>query len=85
MPKEPELQTRRVYEFIRDYIREQRRPPTLREIGEGVFMAHTSALRHLAHLEGLGWIEREYNQPRSIRLGEQAPDYQALKEDAALP
>ena len=50
MPKEPELQTRRVYEFIRDYIREQRRPPTLREIGEGVFMAHTSALGPMAPL-----------------------------------
>jgi len=74
-PKLDEL-TWRVYFFIRDYLREHRRPPTLREIGAGCYSSHTSILRHLDKLEGLGWIEREPNMPRSIRLGPRAPDYE---------
>ncbi len=74
--------TRQIYEFIRDYLKTERRSPTQREIGEGCHVAHTSTLTHLARLEGMGWIEREHNMPRSIRLGPLAPDYDPVAEDA---
>ena len=67
--------TRDVYEFIRDYLEEEKRSPSVREIGDGCYVGHTTILTHLARLEGMGWIEREMNMARSIRLGERAPDY----------
>jgi len=74
--------TRTVYEFIRDYLRDKRISPTQREIGEGCHIAHTSTLTHLARLEGMAWIERDHNVPRSIRLGELAPDYDPETDNA---
>jgi hypothetical protein len=38
-------------------------------------MSHTTVYSHLGILEGKDWIVREYNVPRSIRLGVHAPDY----------
>jgi SOS-response transcriptional repressor LexA len=67
--------TLRVYEYIRDFIQQTRLNPTIREIGEGVYMSHSAVLTHLAHLEAKGWIVREIGVARSIRLGEHAPDY----------
>ena len=67
--------TRDVYEFIRDYLQEEKRSPSVREIGDGCYVGHTTILTHLARLEGMGWIEREMNMARSIRLGDRAPDY----------
>jgi SOS-response transcriptional repressor LexA len=66
--------TLEVYRFIRDYLEEEKRSPSIREIGDGCFVGHTTILTHLARLEGMGWIEREMNMARSIRLGEYAPD-----------
>lgn len=66
--------TQKIYTFIRDYIHQHKRSPTLREVGDGCFISHTSVLRHLDKLEGMGWLEREPYMPRSLRLGEYAPD-----------
>lgn len=76
MPR-PRLEpiTRQVYEFIRDFHRREGFSPSLREIGEGCYVAHTTALTHIARLEGMGWVTREFLKPRSIRLAEFAPDY----------
>ena len=71
--------TQTVYEFIVAYIREKGFAPSLRDIGKGCHLAHTTIYVHLGVLEGKGWIAREYKVPRSIRLGEQAPDYIELK------
>lgn len=68
-------ETRRIYEFIRDYWQAHGHAPSLREIGEGCYMAHTSILPHLAQLEAREWIVREIGLARSIRLGRLAPDY----------
>lgn len=75
--------TRTVYEYIRDYLRQERRPPTLREIGAGCYVGHTTVLTHLARLEGMGWIEREIGRARSIRLGPYAPDYEPEADEDA--
>ncbi len=65
-----------VYEYIRDSIRERHLNPTVREIAKGCYLAPSTVLPYLNFLEGKGWIVREYAIPRSIRLGEQAPDYE---------
>lgn len=75
--------THTIYEFIRDYLKAERRSPAQREIAEGCYLAHTTVLTHLARLEGMGWIEREPNIARSIRLGPLAPDYEPEEENAS--
>lgn len=67
--------TKTVYLYIRDQLRNDQLSPTLREIGDGCFISHTTVLTHLALLEGMGWIAREIGKARSIRLADQAPDY----------
>lgn len=67
--------TYEVYCCVRDYLHQHRRPPTVREIGAGVYTSHTTVYRHLDKLVGMGWLSREANMPRSIILGEYAPDY----------
>ncbi|MAU09963.1 MAG: hypothetical protein CL607_09100 [Anaerolineaceae bacterium] len=74
MPRRMQPITRKVYIFVRDYIHDNRRSPTLREIGNACYISHTSVIRHLDKLEGMGWLEREPNMPRSMRLGDLAPD-----------
>jgi repressor LexA len=57
------------YEFIRDYLREHRRPPTLQEIGEALGIRSTNGVYKLLQaLEKKGYIEREKHAARSIRL-----------------
>lgn len=77
MSQQPEFDsdTLRVYEYVRDYLRLNRLSPTLREIADHCYLAHSTASFKLSKLEAKGWIMRELNMPRSIRLGEQAPDY----------
>lgn len=70
-----EPMTWQVYYYIRDFHRREGFSPSLREIGEGCYIAHTTALNHIARLEGMGWVVREVQKPRSIRLAEHAPDY----------
>lgn len=69
-----DIYTLRVFRFIRDYIRQHGIPPSQREIADGTFMAATSMVIHLTRLEMRGWLSREYNIPRSIRIEELAPD-----------
>lgn len=68
-----DLQTLQVFRFIRDYIRNNGMPPSQREIARGTFMATTTMIVHLTRLEMRGWLHREYNIPRSIRIEEYAP------------
>ena len=68
-----EARTLEVFQFIRDYIEEKGFSPTLREISVGCLMSRGNLPSYLGRLEGLGWVVREYNIPRSIRLGDDAP------------
>lgn len=57
-----------VVAFIRRYIREQGRSPSLREVAAAAGCHRTVAAYHLAELEAAGVIHRTAGQFRSIRL-----------------
>lgn len=81
-----DLQTLMVFRFVRDFIRERKMPPSHREIAEGTYIATTTMVIHLTRLEMRAWLYRDYNIPRSIRLGECAPTESQFDEmwEAAL-
>jgi DNA-binding MarR family transcriptional regulator len=60
--------TETIYNFIRDFIAERKISPTLREIAQGCYLAHSTVIRHLDKLEGAGRITREPSKARSIIL-----------------
>lgn len=74
-PQEFDADTMRVYEYTRDYLRINRLSPSLREIADNCYLALSTVSFKIARLEAKGWIVRELNLPRSLRLGENAPDY----------
>ncbi|MHC4617891.1 MAG: LexA family protein [Planctomycetota bacterium] len=58
-----------VLDFVGEYCREQGFPPTLREIGEAIGLSNVSAVRgHIAALVKKGYITREEDKARSIRV-----------------
>jgi repressor LexA len=62
---------RRVYEFVREHIQSDSRPPTVREIGEALGISSTNGVRDaLLILERKGYIRREKNLSRAIELTE---------------
>lgn len=64
------------YEFIREYMDRNRKPPTLQEIGDGLGIASSNGVfKLLEALEQKGWIKREKHAARGITLA---------KEDDAL-
>ncbi|MGB7338376.1 MAG: hypothetical protein WBC91_05750 [Phototrophicaceae bacterium] len=73
MTESIDLETLRVFRFVRDYIRENKIAPSQREIAKATFMATTTMVIHLTRLEMRGWLHREYNIPRSLHLGDLAP------------
>jgi len=59
----------RVYEFLRDHIQNESRPPTVREIGDALGISSTNGVRDaLLILERKGYIRREKNLSRAIEL-----------------
>lgn len=62
---------RRIFDFILDYIHEEGRPPTNREIGHAVGMSSTGHVdHHLTALEEKGLITRVRGKSRGIRVRE---------------
>lgn len=60
---------RRILNFVRESSAEHGFPPTLREIGEAVGVANVSAVRgHLAAIEKKGYIAKDPDKARSIRI-----------------
>jgi repressor LexA len=60
---------RQILEFISHYIEEHDRPPTNREIGQAMGIASTGHVDyHLSVLSKKGYIEREANTSRGLRL-----------------
>jgi repressor LexA len=56
-------------EFLRDFITDNRFPPTIREIGQEVGISSTSVVKYnLDALERKGYIERDPDISRGIRL-----------------
>ena len=60
---------RQILDFISGYIAEHDRPPTNREIGQAMGIASTGHVDyHLSMLAKKGYIEREANTSRGLRL-----------------
>ena len=68
--KQPKVSGReRVYNFIKDYIRENSYPPSIREICAGAKLKSTcSVYNHLHKLEDEGKIIMKPNSLRAIKL-----------------
>lgn len=65
---------RDIFEFVRDMIYADGRPPTMREIGERFGIKSTNGVREaLAVLERKGYIRRERYLSRGIELVENIP------------
>lgn len=72
------------YEFIRSFMREHRKPPTLKEIGEALDMRSTNGVSKMLHaLQSKGYIEREQNKARGMRLV--GNDIDAFAPEEELP
>ena len=62
-------QQKKVLECVDDHIRSEGFSPSLREIGQAVGLVNVNAVRgHLTALERKGYIERQADKARSIRL-----------------
>jgi repressor LexA len=60
---------RRILTFIAAHVREHGYPPTVREIGQHVGLSSTSSVAHrLDTLAGRGYIVRDPDRPRAIRV-----------------
>ncbi|OWZ82855.1 transcriptional repressor LexA [Natranaerobius trueperi] len=59
----------KIYNFIKDYIKNKGYPPTVREICKGVGLSSTSTVHlHLSTLEKEGYIRRDSTRPRTIEV-----------------
>ena len=86
MPTKARLTKRQddAYEFIRGFLREHRKPPTLQEIGDALGIRSTNGVfKLLKALEAKGHITREPNAARGLRLVDAEDDPFAL--DDGLP
>ncbi len=71
-----------VYEHIRAYVREQGKPPTLKEIGAALSIRSMNGVsKHLAALEQKGYIRRTPNEARGIALVDAGTDPYAFDTD----
>ncbi len=60
-----------VYDFIKEYIKENNYPPTIREILEGTIFNSTSTISaYLDKLEAKGYISRKNTTSRSMEITE---------------
>jgi repressor LexA len=71
MAKDLSERQKKIVEFIREFINENRFPPTIRQIGESADISSTSVVKYnLDALERKGFIERDREISRGIRLVE---------------
>ncbi len=64
-----------IMEFIRKYLGENGFPPSIREIGKAVGISSTSVVNYnLRRLEERGYLSREKEVSRGLRLSADAPD-----------
>lgn len=73
------------YEFIRRYLRDHHKPPTLQEIGDALGIRSTNGVYKLLQaLEKKGYIKRQKHAARSIELLDDAAG-DPFAPDAGLP
>lgn len=59
----------KIYDFIKDEVRNKGYPPSVREIGEAVGLRSSSTVHaHLEKLEHKGYIRRDPTKPRAIEI-----------------
>ena len=64
-----------IMDFIRKYLGENGFPPSIREIGKAVGISSTSVVNYnLRRLEERGYLSREKEVSRGLRLSANAPD-----------
>ena len=59
---------KRIFEYIKNYIKEKDCSPSLEEIGRHFKLAKSTAHEHVETLKGKGYLKKIENQPRSIEL-----------------
>lgn len=57
-----------ILKFIECYTNENGYAPSIREIGEGVYMCKTNVIRHLNKMKCLGVISSTPNKARTIKI-----------------
>ena len=73
----------RIYDFIRQTIRDQGYPPSVREIGEAVGLKSPSTVHfHLKHMEELGVLTKGAGKGRAIALAQQPAAEKSAQEAA---
>ncbi|GAB4541594.1 MAG: transcriptional repressor LexA [Anaerolineales bacterium] len=71
---------RRILDFIQDFQRDHKHPPSIREIGEHCEISSTSVVNYyLDQLEKKGYIERDRKISRGVRLANEAPTSDTLR------
>ena len=72
---------KRILEYLGEYQRKYSYPPSIREIGDKTGISSTSVVNYyLAQLEAQGYIEREKNISRGIRLVKDAPGLKQITQ-----
>lgn len=70
---------RNILKYISDYMAENTRPPTIREIGRNVSISSTSVVNYnLTRLVEKGMIERDSEVSRGLRLTQKTLDFLGL-------
>jgi repressor LexA len=69
------IRQKAILEFIREHLRDNGFPPTIREIGRAVGISSTSVVNYnLNRLEEQGYLSREKDVSRGLRLAADAPN-----------
>ncbi len=72
---------REILQYISDFQRNAKRPPAVREIGDGVGLSSPCTVyRHLETLERRGYIRRDKGKARSIEIIDDAYRPPAMRE-----
>jgi repressor LexA len=72
----------RILEYLGEYQRQYSYPPSIREIGNKTGISSTSVVNYyLAQLEAQGYIEREKNISRGIRLVKDVPGLKQVAQN----
>lgn len=75
-----------VYEYLKDFIRENGFAPSVREICDGVNLSSTSSVfTHLREIENKGYIKKDDYLPRTIVICDDAFQASLKTETAAIP
>ena len=57
----------KIFEFIKDFIKENRYPPSMREVGKQFDITVRAVSDHFKRIEKKGYIERESGKSRAIK------------------